>query len=410
MSLRIATFAALAAALSLCACARETEQLGRARLQHGIEAMERGDYAFALATCEQCATDLPEERSAQVCRLVSAVHLQDWVAALSAAEELGKLDPESDWAAAVALDLARRLNRPAAELTSLPAGATGLWACLEGWCRSPDGEAEPPGLGAAEKALLAVARGEQAAAIRNLEAAERKGAVPGLLALLYLKAGNRAGVVELLPHLGCSDPVGGVLGAQLALFLQEPAFFRAPGCPPAAAAETWPAELVAAVAHLRGDGRMDATATETAGASKSAKPSANALMLDALGRPDSDRRERLKLLEEATASDPLNAVANLNLAVALLDDSQLRKAAYYLSRAKAGAADPRLAAVYLYLTDLLSGDVEGAAGLLEQLRPTAGHAWVAWLQGLEPHRYFQSDPGGVQLDSVEGDASQGGRP
>jgi len=396
MSPRIATFAALAAALSLCACAREPEQLGRTRLRQGIEAMERGDYAFALATCEQCAIDLPEERSAQVCKLVSAIHLHDWVAALSAAEELGRLDPESDWAGAVGLDLARRLNRPSAELTLLPAGATGLWACLEGWCRSQDGEAEPPGLGAAENALLAVARGERAAAIRKLEAAERKGVVPELLALLYLKAGNRAGVVELLPHLGCSDPLGGALGAQLALFLQAPAFFRAPGCPPGEAAKTWPADLVAAVAHLRGEGRIHASAMETAGANKSAKPSANALMLDALGRPDSDRRERLKLLEEATGSDPANAVANLNLAVALLGDGQLRKAAYYLSRAKAGAADPRLAAVYLYLTDLLSGDVEGAAGLLEELRPAAGHAWVAWLQGLEPHRYFQSDPSSVE--------------
>ena len=408
MTLKSATLAAVATALAVCACAPEPEQLARARLQQGIEAMQRGDYATALTTCEQCALDLPGERSAHICRLVSAIHLQNWVAALAAAELLGEQEPESAWAGAVILDLQRRLNRPVDGRFPVPEGETGLWACLEGWCSADGEEGEPENVDPVARALLAVARGDQTAALRHLESAERKGVVPRLLALLYLKTGNRTGAVEMLPHLGCRDLAAGELGAQLAVFLQEPAFFRVPGCPPGSADEEWPPALAAAVAHYRGKGALDGSIAEAVPGDGPLRPSADLLMLRAMSKPPSDSRERLKLLEEAATADPSNAVANLNLGLALIGDHQLRKAAYYLSRARAAGTDSGVATVCLYLTRLLSGELEVASGLLQELSPSAGRTWLEWLQGLEPHSYFQTGTVGVSLRE-SGRDSLGGR-
>ena len=184
----------LLAALTL-SCARDPRMEAAARLQRGLEALERSDYEQALDICSRCSKSMPGMDDALRCWLLSAVNLHNWEQALAAARRLTELHPGDPWLEAVHLEIEALVNPGSRTRGTTPAPEL-AWAC-------PDGLCFPPGafdktlatLPLPARALVQALAGDRDGALQALETADAANPVLADLRLLLLL---RTGALEEL--------------------------------------------------------------------------------------------------------------------------------------------------------------------------------------------------------------------
>jgi hypothetical protein len=228
-------------------CARDPRMDAAARLQRGLEALERHDYERALAICSRCSESAPGRDDALRCWLLSAVSLRDWEQGLAAARQLTALYPDDSWLEAVHLEIEALVDPTFRTGGTTPAPEL-AWACPDGSC-FPAGAFERTisTLPLASRSLVRALSGDPDGALETLQEAEPTDAAGAdLRLLLLLKSGRLEELRNRVNADGCLP--GAKVGPWAA------AFMGAGAEPPRACAPVDPAAPGtddSAASHLR---------------------------------------------------------------------------------------------------------------------------------------------------------------
>jgi tetratricopeptide (TPR) repeat protein len=312
-------------------CAPKQEASALRNLAEGLDALERGEYGRAMKACGKAVEAGQSQRTeALECLLVATVHLAEWKAALESAEKLYLSAPHNLWYQVLYSSLRSRTDS-SAEISLAASDDNTAWVCLSSNCTPPANEL-------AEAGHLA----------------------PGLAGALLL--GRDTLFSQAVSHLGKPSPESEEYLFQLLAFLADDQHTRL-------------------CRHL-----LEIPCNKLQTDTPAVRIARTIRCRDFFSRSGCENLFEEKSVNGVVSSIPVEEKALLFArGVEHLRAGHLEEATLFLERAAARKPQGSpLPDIYLYLTYLLSDNMDKARVVYTRLVPRIPDEWSGWLQELAP--------------------------